>query len=112
MTARSRFALLVLVVAALIVPAARAQEKTQMGIVVSAEAGRLVMTDNEGKNEQALAVPGSARITVNGKPAALTDLRRGDAIAVTLESERITLISVKRGKRCARWPQSLSTCQR
>ena len=99
MFARHRTALLILVTAALLAPAARAADKTLTGIVVSAEAGRLVITDNEGKNEQALAVPGSAKVTIDGKPAAMTDLRRGDAIAVTLDAERITQITIKRGRR-------------
>jgi hypothetical protein len=62
---------------------ATAAEKSHNGLVVSVAAGKLVMTDNAGKNEHSHMIGTTAKVTVDGKAAKLTDLKAGDKIKVT-----------------------------
>lgn len=75
-----------------------AAEKTHEGMVVSASAGQLVMVDKEGKNEHSHKVESTAKVTLNGKPAKLSDLQKGDKIKVTTENEgNVVSIAATRG---------------
>jgi len=71
---------------AMLVSTATAEgEKTHEGVVVSAGAGKLVMT-TDGK-EHAHKVSATTKITVNGKPGKLDDLKKGMKIKVMTDKE-------------------------
>lgn len=55
------------------------------GTVVSAAAGKLVMTDAAGK-QHTHSISESTKITVNGKQGKLTDLQMSMKILVTMEA--------------------------
>jgi hypothetical protein len=61
--------------------------KTHDGVVVSATAGKLTMTDKEGKNEHMHEVTLVAKVTLNGQPAQLAQLVKGDMVVVTIDPE-------------------------
>jgi len=61
--------------------------KTHDGVVVTATAGKLTMTDKEGKNEQMHEVTLVAKVTLNGQPAQLAQLMKGDLVVVTIDPE-------------------------
>lgn len=71
---------------------AMAANKTHEGKVFSVTAGKdnadgkLVMTDNEGKNEHTHAIASTVKISLNDKAAKLADLKKGDHIKVTSDS--------------------------
>src|SRR5215470_4266380 len=52
------------------------------GKVVSTSAGKLTMTDVEGKNQHTMDVSTTAMVMRDGKTAALADLKPGDMITV------------------------------
>ncbi len=62
-------------------------KKTHNGIVVSAAAGKLTMTDNKGKNEHSHKITLVAKVTLNGQPAQLPQLMKGDKVQVTVGPE-------------------------
>jgi CMP-2-keto-3-deoxyoctulosonic acid synthetase len=64
-----------------------AADKTHDGTVVSAAEGKLVMTDKEGKNEHTHMVAAAIKVTLDGKDAKLIDLKKGDAVKVTVDPE-------------------------
>lgn len=68
---------------------------THEGKVVKAEAGKLTMTDKEGKKEHTHAVPADAKVTVDGKEAKLEDLKAGTAVKVTTESKDKKVVVTK-----------------
>lgn len=76
-------------------PAAWAAVKTHDGKVVSVTEGKagadgkLVMTDSKDKNEHSHMISSSVKITLNGKTAKLTDLKKGDAIKVTADADSV-----------------------
>lgn len=87
------FALLLVLSAflALIASPAVAQDgSSHDGKVVSAGAGKLVMTDEQGK-EHSHAVGPETKITVNGKPGSLEDLKAGMTIRVMLDKDNHVL---------------------
>jgi len=61
--------------------------KTHDGVVVSATAGKLMMTDKDGKNEHTHEVTLVAKVTLNGQPVQLAQLMKGDMVSVTLDPE-------------------------
>jgi hypothetical protein len=81
-----RTALVVIVAAVVALPAARAdkQEKIHDGIVLSVTADTLAMSDANGKNEHSHQVGPGAAITIDGKPAKLPDLAKGDKVKVAV----------------------------
>jgi formylmethanofuran dehydrogenase subunit D len=88
-----------LVVMALAGAPALAADKTHEGTVVSAAEGKLVMTDKEGKNEHTHTVPATTKVTLDGKDAKLTDLKKGDSVKVTVDPEgRVVAIAATRAK--------------
>ena len=87
-------AVLAMAVVALLVFATQtyaADEKTHDGTVVSAADGKLVMT-SDGK-EHTHVIAAGTKITVDGKPGKLTDLKKGDKITVTTEGGKVTKVS-------------------
>lgn len=99
MTRRSLFAALAaLAVVAWVgnVTFAKDDANTHDGTVVSATATKLTMTDKEGK-EHSHDVGTTAIITLNGKEARLTDLKKGDKVSVTMGSDKkVTKIQATR----------------
>jgi len=83
----------------LLVGVAQAADKTHSGKVVSASAEKLVMTDNEGKNEHTHMVAASVTVTLNGKSAKLSELEKGDTIVVTTnDDKKVTAVAATRAK--------------
>ena len=102
----------VFLVAAL--PAARA-DNTHSGKVVSVTEGKngaegkLVMTDDNGKNEHSHAIASSTKITRDGKTVKLDDLKKGDSIQVTTaEGGKVTEVAAKAGSGSRTGPGSSS----
>jgi competence protein ComGC len=60
---------------------------THEGTVVKADAGKLTMTDKDGKNEHTHDVGKDAKITCDGKECKLEDLKKGDKVKVTTEKK-------------------------
>ncbi len=55
------------------------------------------MTDKDGKNEHMHEVTLVAKITLNGQPAQLAQLMKGDLVAVTLDPEgKVIVVSARR----------------
>lgn len=80
------------------VAAEKAADKTHTGLVVSVSEGKMVMTDDAGKNEHSHAIFATTKITVNGKEAKLADLKAGDKIKVTQgEGGKVTAVDATRG---------------
>jgi hypothetical protein len=82
---------------------AMSAEKSHEGKVVSVTEGKdkadgkLVMTDNEGKNEHSHAIASTVKITLNGKAAKLADLKKGDSINVTQDdAKKVTAVAATR----------------
>src|SRR5690349_2561055 len=78
-------------------------DKSHEGKVVSATEGKdkadgkLVMTDNDGKNEKTHSIPTTAKITVNGKAGKLSEIKKGDTVKVTVDDKnKVTAIAVTR----------------
>lgn len=89
--------LLVVFVLALVAGFTQAADKTHDGLVVSVAEGKLVMTDNDGKNEHTHAIGATCKITLNGKEAKLADLKKGDKIKVTAgEDGKVTAVAATR----------------
>jgi hypothetical protein len=66
-----------------------------IGSVAVAE-GKLVMTDKDGK-EHSHDVGPAAQVSIDGKEAKLTDLKKGDKITVTMGADKkVTKIECKR----------------
>jgi Cu/Ag efflux protein CusF len=82
-------------------PPAPAADSHQ-GKVVETSAGKLVMTDMEGKNQHPMEVPASATVTREGEEAQLTDLQAGDTITVTTAKQdgkaMVTKVEAKAGE--------------
>lgn len=89
--------LLVAAAMVMLAPVARAQDKTHEGKVVSAAADKLVMTDKEGKNEHTHMLTAATKVTVDGKAATPTDLKKGDAVKVTVDATgKVSAVAVSR----------------
>jgi|SRR5712691_734903 len=73
---------------------------SRKGKVVEAGAGKLTMTDMEGKNQHTHAVAVDATITCGGKKCGLEDLQAGATITVTLEksSDQTVVTMIREGK--------------
>jgi len=73
-----------------------AEEKSHEGTVVSAAEGKLVMADKDGKNEHTHMIAATTSVTLNGKAAKITDLKKGDAVKVTVDSGKVTAVAATR----------------
>lgn len=84
---------------ALVSGPACAADKTHEGTVVSAAEGKLVMTDKEGKNEHSHVIAAGTKVTLDGKDAKLVELKKGDAVQVTMDPEgQVVAIAATRAK--------------
>jgi formylmethanofuran dehydrogenase subunit D len=88
--------LVVITALIVLVPHCLAEEKTHEGTVVSAADGKLVMTDKDGKNEHTHMIAATTSVTLNGKAAKITDLKKGDAVKVTLDAGKVTAVAATR----------------
>ena len=73
---------------------AKADEKgnAHWGVVVSASAGKLTMSDKDGKSEHTHDVAKDAKISCNGKDCKLEDLKKGTAVKVTMKDKKAVQI--------------------
>jgi hypothetical protein len=73
---------------------------THEGKVVKAEAGKLTMTDKDGKKEHTHTVPATAKVTCDGKDCKLADLKPGCSVKVTTEKkeDKVVVVSVEAKK--------------
>jgi len=98
MIRRTMLALAVAAFVAWSVPAlAEDKAGTHEGKIVKVEAGKLTMTDKDGKNQHTHAVPADAKITFDGKEAKLEDLKAGQKVKVTTEKkgDKIQVVKVE-----------------
>ena len=73
--------------------AKKGEASSHTGTVVSAGAGNLVMTGKDNK-EHSHEVAATTKITIDGKPAKLEDLKKGMTITVTTDKDgKVTAIS-------------------
>lgn len=101
-----RFTILAMAVLGMVLVLSRpvmSAEKSHDGKVVSVTEGKdkadgkLVMTDNDGKNEHSHAIAATVKITLNGKAAKLADLKKGDSIKVTQDdAKKVTAVAATR----------------
>jgi hypothetical protein len=88
---------MVVFVLGLVAGFAQAADKTHDGLIVSVAEGKLVMTDAQGKNEHTHAIGPTAKITLNGKEAKLSDLKKGDKVKVTAsEDGKVSAVAATR----------------
>jgi hypothetical protein len=93
------FGLCAAVAVAVLAQGARAEDKTHDGFVVSVAEGKLTMADKDGKNEHTHAIAATTKITLDGKAAQLTDLKKGDSVKVTAGADgKVTAIAATRAK--------------
>lgn len=98
----STLLLAALILVALAVSQARADKEEQVhnGVIVSITADTLVMTDAMGKNQHSHKVETSTAITIDGKPAKLPELTKGDAVKVAVGQDgKVTRIEATRAKK-------------
>src|ERR1044071_9173324 len=87
---------LVCVLALLVLGIASCQgADTHQGKVVETSAGKLTMTDIEGKNQHTMDVPPTATVARDGKTVTLADLKPGDTITVTTAKTGTTMAVTK-----------------
>lgn len=60
---------------------------THQGKVVAVGAGNLTMTDVAGTNQHTHEVASTVAITCGGQPCGLTDVKVGDMVTVTTETQ-------------------------
>ena len=60
------------------------------GTVVSAGAGKVVIKDKAGK-DQSFAVDAATRVTVNGKPGRIEDLKESTRVQVMIDDKGMVL---------------------
>lgn len=80
-------------------PAVRAVQASMshQGKIVSVAEGKLVMSDNDGKNEHSHAITPTAKITLGGNSVKLTELKKGDSVTVTVSAEGVvTMVEATR----------------
>ena len=71
---------------------------THSGVVVSAGAGKLTMTDKDGTNEHTHDVAADAKISCDGKECKLEDLKKGNSVKVTTKDKKAIKIEAKTAK--------------
>ena len=77
--------------------------KVHDGLVVSTAAETLVMTDAEGKNQHAHKIDEATVVTIDGKPAKLADLVKGDKVKVSVGQDgKVVQIAAARAKKVLR----------
>lgn len=88
MDATARMARVPLAAALLCIVAGNLWADTLRGTLRSVDprSRRVVVTDADG-DDNPMAVARTARVTLNGKPATLADLRRGDRVVVAFSED-------------------------
>ena len=78
---------------------AAADPQLHEGTVVSAAAGKLAIKDKAGK-DQSFAIDGATKITVNGKPGRLEDLKESMPVQVMVDDKGkvLTVATVDKDK--------------
>jgi len=71
---------------------------THSGVVVSAGAGKLTMSDKDGTNEHSHDVAANAKISCDGKECKLEDLKKGSSVKVTTKDKKAVKIEAKTAK--------------
>ncbi len=75
-------------------------DKIYSGVVVSAGSGKLVLSDFEGNNEVALMITDRATVMLDGVPAKLVDLLKGDMVSATVGDDgQVVSVVAKRTKK-------------
>jgi hypothetical protein len=73
--------------------------KIHDGLVVSTTADTLVMTDADGKNQHAHKIDDATAVSIDGKPAKLADLVKGDKVKVSAGQDgKVVSIAAVRSK--------------
>ncbi|MDY3555363.1 hypothetical protein R5W24_004506 [Gemmata sp. JC717] len=72
-----------------------AKPGTHEGKVVKAEAGKLTMTDKDGKHEHTHTIPASAKVTCDGKECKVEDLKPGSSVKVVTEKKEDKVMVVR-----------------
>jgi hypothetical protein len=80
------FSLLVAVAVVLLWATVSAAD-THQGKVVETSTGKLTMTDMAGKNQHTHDISSDTAVSRDGKSAALTDLKAGDTVTITMEKK-------------------------
>ena len=73
---------------------ALAADQTHSGTIVSVNGAKLTMAD-ANENEATFTVDETAKITLDGKPAKLQDLKKGQAVKVTTQKSNGETVAVK-----------------
>jgi hypothetical protein len=81
------FSVFVAVIAVFLWATDVAAADTHQGKVVEASADKLTMTDMGGKNQHTHNIPSDVTVSRDGKAAALTDLKAGDTVTITMEKK-------------------------
>lgn len=93
-------ALLLLLIGLTSAVAADKTEKIHQGLVISVSAEMLVMSDSDGKNEHAHKVDVATAVTIDGKPAKLPELVKGDKVKVAVGQDgKVVSIMAMRSKK-------------
>lgn len=75
-------------------------EKTHSGVIISVGAGKLILANLEGNNEVALVISDRATVMLDGVPAKLLDLMKGDTATVTIGDDgEVVSVNAKRDKK-------------
>jgi len=91
-------ALLMAVAVAVLARSAVAEDKTHEGTVVSVADNKLVMTDKDGKGEHSHMIDAATKVTLDGKAAKITDLKKGDHVKVTTgDGGKVSAVAAMRG---------------
>jgi hypothetical protein len=75
-----------------------AEQKSHECWVVNNTAGKLTMTMEDGSKQHTHAVPPAAKVTIDGKPAKLEDLKEHYHIKVTTDNNVVTSIQAQSKK--------------
>lgn len=71
------------------------KEGTHEGKVVKAEAGKLTMSDKDGKNQHTHAIGADAKVSCDGKECKVEDLKPGATVKVTTEKKGDKVVVTK-----------------
>ena len=61
--------------------------KIEDAVIASASADKLLVTDPDGKNTRSMLVDGSTSVTIDGKPAKLPELVKGDRVRLAIDAD-------------------------
>ena len=67
----------------------KAEDKSHEGVVVNAGGGKLTMTMQDGSRKHTHEVPATAKVTIDGKPAKLEDVKEHFHVKVTTDDKNV-----------------------